>query len=481
MDNKNTSERLAPYKNQILSMSNMMIRSRSKTTLLESKIELLALHHLINTPKYIEKTDEKGVVYTVRASMINISEIKKLLGRNDHVIYSEVMNCAYILKSKVCIFEDRENNRFVMKSLYGDVTYNKGKVLFEYNPDMSKLYTNLTKNFTQVELALMFGFKKNGAFQLYKLLKSYAYTPNLPTFDEKLSQDELPGYTVSFTPTDFRMLLGFVNIDQDELRKEAWKAHPDFDKMLKDENNPQYKRWTDFKRRVIIPGIKEINDTSDIYISEIQESKSGCGGRTDVIYVTVKHNQKYYLANKEKEKGVSVKKILTEDEKEDFAGELLRTYSSFPLRFRDWLSISAAADYDLSRIRTAAEVLSTTPNVTSPCAFLISAIKERWEPNNTAGEDEEDAGTPPADKSPAKIQKPSRKKTTPGSPVSANTTRAKKNTRTARSPKTIPYNNYSQRNYTKDELNSIERLLLKRSGQMEPPVASTTGTEGCQP
>ena len=70
---------------------------------------------------------------------------------------------------------------------------------------MKKYFLGLKQNFSKLKLPILFSFKRNGGFQLYKLLKSYAYPPHLPEIDMSLSQEELPSFAIYYNLTDLRM------------------------------------------------------------------------------------------------------------------------------------------------------------------------------------------------------------------------------------------------------------------------------------
>lgn len=136
--------------------------------------------------------------------------------------------------------------------MYEDVSYENGILCIEFNPDMEEYYTNLKENYTKLSLPIFFSFHKNGGLQLYKLLKSFAY--NLPEIDISITQEDLPRYAIYFDLTELKMILGYIDISQEKLRKEGNKIKPDFEKMAREEINPQYRRWSDFSTRVITPG-----------------------------------------------------------------------------------------------------------------------------------------------------------------------------------------------------------------------------------
>ena len=103
-----------------------------------------------------------------------------------------------------------------------------------------------------------------------------------PKYDEE--QEDLECIVKEYKLSELRVDLGFVNLDEDDkIRAEAKKARPNWEKIDNLDKTPKYKRWSDFYTRVIKPGIKEINEKSDIYIKDIEPVKTGKGGKITSI------------------------------------------------------------------------------------------------------------------------------------------------------------------------------------------------------
>lgn len=375
------------YKNEFITIDNSIVRAREKTNLLESKIEILAIHHLDKSSKIKEKMDNHGNKYMVNYVVLSAKEIQQLMGRTDGDTYIDIRHAAFALKEKYLIVENRESRQFVLRSMYGDVAYDNGSLYVEFNPDVQDLFLDMKEKFTKLSLPIMFSFRKNGGFQLYKVLKSYAFSPNLPKIDMSLSQEELPVFRVSFELTDLRMVLGYVDINQDKLREEAQKKNPNFEKMAKEEKKPQYKRWSDFNNRVIEPGVEEINAISDIYIADIVKGTSGRGGRVTSIDFYIQHNKAYYEEQQNSEEGTEAKPKakpapeLTEDEKADFYDEILDIIEE-KIKIRDAMTLAEVAEYDIEKIKAAYEIMkaySKKAQIENVTGFLIAAIEKGFE------------------------------------------------------------------------------------------------------
>ncbi len=374
------------YQNQFVTLSNSVIRAREFTNLLESKIEILAIHNMDVDMKQREKTDANGESYSVSYVMLKAAEIKELMGRTDGDVYNDIKDASIALKQKILIIEDKEQKRYLLKSMYSDIAYANGQLYVEFEPSMQDYFLNLKENFTKLQLPILFSFEKNGGLQLYKLLRSYVYSPNLPGIDMSVTQEELPEYAVSFDLPDLRMLLGYVDIRQDALRREGNKKRPNWQKMVDEEKHQKYRRWSDFSVRVIEPGIKEINEKSDIYISRMEKITSGRGGKVSGLTFCIQHNKAYHARHDVVKPGSAQTqtrtetngKVLSEAEMDDLIDEL-REIIKEPVKTKDLKALAKASGYDPERVRAAYAAAEDYPKeISNLVAFLLKAMQENY-------------------------------------------------------------------------------------------------------
>lgn len=371
------------YDNKYVALSNALIQAREKTSLLESKIELLAIYRLINEMNTREREDSEGKIYSVHSVTINSSEIRQLICRKGGSLYGQIEAAAYELKQKMYYYRDPGNNRFTMASLYGTVEYMDGKLTIDFNPDTEHLFLELKDNFTKLRLDIAFKFQTNGGFQLYKLLKSYAYS--LPGIDENLPQEQQETIAKQYSLSELRLQLGYVDLNQPEVKKEVSKKNPDAEKISSLEKKPKYKRWVDFYNRVIEPGLKEVNQISDIYISSIDKI-CGAHGRVDGVIIKIQNNKKYYLDHSQEKKNkkdqIIKEKIFTvksEDEIDDFIDELRDLFDE-KLKTKELKSIAEAAEYNIEDIKKIYDIAqNTTSSIENLTGFMIAGLKNGYE------------------------------------------------------------------------------------------------------
>ena len=361
------------YDNKYIALSNALAQAGAKTSLLESKIEFLAIYRMNSEMKEREKKDHKGRPYSVHYVDISASEIRQLIESKSGRLYEQIEAAAIELKQKLYIYRDEAKNQFRMDNLYGEVSYENGKLSIEFNPNTEFLFTELSSNYTRLRLGIAFKFSTNGGFQLYKLLKTHTYV--LPEIDPDVPQEEQASISKEFPLSDFRLQMGYVNLDQPDIKTEGAKAHPDVEKMVEMEKKPKYKRWQDFYARVIAPGVEEINRISDIYISSV-EKQCIAHGKVDRIIITVQNN-KAYGQKKASKPDVKPKVALTETEQLDFADKIRELFKE-PLKTSQLIEIAKAAEFDENKIRKAYDIACERPR-DNLVGFMIAAVQNSYE------------------------------------------------------------------------------------------------------
>lgn len=379
------------YSNKTVSLANALVQAREKASLLESKIELLAMYKMNKEIKSREKKDSQGNSYNVHFVEVLSSEIKPMVGKS-HALYSQIEAAAIELKQKLYIYRDEQSEQFLMDNLYGAVEYNKGKLTVEFNPSTEHLFYQISTNFTKINLGIALAFKSNGGFQLYKLLKSYSYT--LPKVDKSLSQEDQASIAQFFSLSELRLQLGYVDLNQPDIKREGAKRNPDAEKMNSLDKKPKYSRFNDFSKNVLEVGQTEINETSDIFITF--ETERGPYNRVEGVTFHIQNNVKYALAGSENKKDsqnraqdnntsdINTMKMdefgqkngMSDTDKADFYDKVLDLIDE-KVKLRDVISICEAAEYNYEIIKEKYQ-LSKKANIDNLIGWMISAIKNDY-------------------------------------------------------------------------------------------------------
>lgn len=371
------------FANKKVSINNAFIQAREKTSLLESKIELYSQYKLSDPNLVQERTklDINNVPYTVHHVTINASELRTLTGRSGGSLYDQMFAASLFLGKKAYIYYNKEEKRFRRDNLYGPVEYKDGILDIEFNPDTEQLLLDTAGgNFTQLLLNIAFKFQTNGGFQLYKKHSVLMHRlPKVGEFDMSLPQEKYPAIIKKYTLSEFRLEMGYVDLDQPDIIAESEKKHPDPEVMAELEKRPKFKRWNDFYSKVIEKGIEEVNEISDIYIPYIKPEKGAHGKVTGVI-VCSQRNKKFLEREADKYKKDKTPAIITDKDKDEILDKIRELIPELQ-KTSEARSIAEAADYDLKKVEKATGVLKSQTKDTQIVPFMIKAIKENWDAN----------------------------------------------------------------------------------------------------
>lgn len=379
------------YKDETLSVSNEFLRAKETTNLLQSKIEDLALYHLNKDPKNVEKVDANGQPYTVHAVEVTASEIKLLMGKSNSKLYSYMAKTAVALKFKMIMALNPEDEQFFFRSVYEDVSYQKGTMTIEYNPGVEKLLLDKTKGYTKLSLPILWSMKTNSGYQLAKLLTSYCYM--LPKVDLTKSQEEQEVKILHFSASEFKVQLGYVNLNQPDIKKEASKRRPDFDAIVNMEIKPQYASWYDLYKRAVLPGIKEVNEKPHPFIiKELKTDSTGKGSKVKNVWIYFQRRVPGYSASDDntKTKKTSVVQNTVSgntvtDVGDDFDNESIMKVlalfedSDISVKLKEAKLLLQDAEGDIERIKRAYELSKEQDYIRNFIGWMRTAIQNNYE------------------------------------------------------------------------------------------------------
>ena len=358
MKNEQNKNKSITVNQDLYKKSNFLISAKYKSSLLENKI---IAYSLSRSSDFIEDPKSK-IIY----SRISASEIRELLNGNEGSFYSQLKELAPILTGRVIGITNSVDKTFEFISIISHAKYENSELIIGWNPLLKDFLVNLESNFSLLSLRLVLSFQTNWALRIYELLRAKAFSYY------SVSNNE---YRIQYSLSELKFELGVADASNEEIRKilDNKKLTPeDFDKALNKANEKgiaKYKTWSDFKRKVIDPAIKEINsiDCSEMNIS-YKLKKCGLGGKVDGIEFFVKMNKSLPKETIDADKIQEIDDLL--DELRDICGSDFKSKD-----LRHFLSV---ANGDISKVKKAYEVYKKSKDVDNNVGFMISAIKDGY-------------------------------------------------------------------------------------------------------
>lgn len=231
--------------NRVLMKNNMLVKARYSLSLVENRIFLFMLYKL-------QKKSE-GVL-TCSISHLEFKEIVKFKQKNT---IKGILDILEELRKKPIYFrEDKKNKKGSIWGAYGFINgYEYDDELGIFNIEASEKIHNLLKEYlkmgyTPVNVQIWLSLNNSYAQRFYDLLRLWSGTKD----------------TINYSLYEIKELLMLDN---------------------------KYSKYNDFKRRVIIPAIKELNDTGYF---EIDFKENKVGRKVDSIDFIVKDldKRKYF-------------------------------------------------------------------------------------------------------------------------------------------------------------------------------------------
>lgn len=216
--------------------------------MLENRITAIALTRI--------ELNNKGSHSTLEAKLYP-GELKKMVSDPKH-IYRDLKKVAKLITGRSILMENG-NGDFKAFSLIPYAEYVNGVFTIKFNEELKDYIIGLKNNYTVFELEVVKKFKLNASFRLYEILKKEAY--KIPKTKD--------GYTLAiYNLSELRFILGLANNESTLVRNSiaTYKSNIDWDIVYSklDKKDKKYEDWREFRRCIIEPARKELEEVSDI-------------------------------------------------------------------------------------------------------------------------------------------------------------------------------------------------------------------------
>ena len=339
----------------VVTRSNEFISSKYKATLLESKLLVLSISRLQNR-SYGNDQD-----LTVSFSA---AELKALLNEEDSKsIYTKLKYSAKHLMQNFFVIQDRTRNNFKMSVIVRECEYKDGVFTVSFDKSIREHIFKLSNNYTPMKLSILLSFSKgrsNSAYRIYEILRTHLYKI-------KSGQDHV---TVRYDLYDFMVYTGQVDINDDKVQS-APEAGKNSEYIVNKIAGPDAKKninWRDFRRRVLLPAVDEINAITDIHV-DCTPVRGGAGAKVVAIDFEISRNPNYSMP-------------IIESFKVD-ADMLIKFEDMIPERMsvRDETAIIKAAAGNFNRIEKIYEMALKQAEIKDLVAWMIAGLREGWDLN----------------------------------------------------------------------------------------------------
>jgi plasmid replication initiation protein len=206
---------IPPIEKLVVVKHNDLIDAAQQLSVLESRIILTC----------ISRVNSKEVLDPSIKFVLSVEDIKDLVGVGGRSAYENLRDAVNRLAERWVVLL-KPSKRISERKIrwVSEIAYipTEGVIELFFTPSISNLLSDITKNFTQYKLENVLGFKCIYSIRFYELFKRWGGTGK--------------------------------EIDLEDLQE-----------LL--ELGDKYARWDNFKAKVLIPVVKDINETSDVKVS----------------------------------------------------------------------------------------------------------------------------------------------------------------------------------------------------------------------
>lgn len=373
-------------------VSNNIIMGIGKQTLLGKKVFLLSLGKVTdrkrsdykNIPRYKEYLDMGFDLTTGMVAEINMSDLKPAFGKyrsgqnyeqlkklfnpnpaNAELEYTLQGMFNMLIKNDISGIYGRTS--LIQTTLY-DKKLGKLFVKFTEEPIVRKNVIELKNNFTQLPERTMLNLFNFYAYSMYQMLKA--------DFDKENSMRKKRGLPLAKTLkfryelAELKFKLGILSSNKPEVSNALEVKNPHYTEI--EEIYTTYSagampRYNDFKKYVLIPAQKEIEEKTDMSY-DFEPVKNGKKIVAVDILVTITNKETEIVTSDE----------LTEDDKLDIEQEILELIEE-KVTLKDIKAIAIAADYNVQKVKDAYEIMKdSSSTVDNVVGFLIKAIQNNY-------------------------------------------------------------------------------------------------------
>ncbi len=340
--------------------SNKLIKSRYYASTIENKMLAFGMARLQNKLQYSDSTE---VVFSTE-------EVEMLTGVTDNSRkYDRLKQAASKLNTMHTIIENENKDGFKSMAIVPNCEYRNGEFRMEFNSALKGVLYQVKKDFTPFPLETIASFENktsSATLRIYQYFKM--------ELQKAVKLKKKTEITLSYEYEEFVLNIGQINTDIAEIKDLVEKKAPA--KYIVEKAVEFNKKGVkcavcvaskaDFKRRVLEPAIKEINEKTEIDVELLNYVGKGKSGNNNII---LKVKQKPERAFEEGEKYWDCVAGFT-----DYVQELSLYEDGEDIR-----KIIKVADADLGRIRDVAEIVRSMDHVRDFTAAMIAGLKEGWD------------------------------------------------------------------------------------------------------
>ncbi len=354
----------------MVSRSNVLIESKSSTSLFERKLLNIAIA-------------KATIVDGELIASVSTRDIKNYLHISGNSIYTRLKEASKETLGHVVSIEDEGKENFIMFNVVNKCEYRDGVFTTRFTKEMKPHIYNLKKDYTRMSLDVLCSFKSLFTTRIYEILRTQYYR------FEKEQKEEIvvpKPPKAPYSLSELKFTLNVVDVNASKTVKKLVEQGL-FEEALMEIKDAPFDDWRNFRRKVLEVAKKELEESEYSEICfDYEPIKVGKGGKvTGVIFKVRKNPNCTHHSDLWRIRGEEMVEIIPDviearkaEIQEGMILEVADIFGSEPITIQDIRTLIIASDYDVEAIKKAFQMAQQQSFIGNLVGWLRKCLEEKW-------------------------------------------------------------------------------------------------------
>ena len=358
---------------EMVSRSNVLIESKSSTSLFERKLLNIAIAKAVI---------EDGELI----ARVTTKDVKNYLHISGNSIYTRLRDASKETLGHVVSIEDEGKENFIMFNVVNKCEYRDGVFTTRFTKEMKPHIYNLKKDYTRMSLDVLCSFKSLFTTRIYEILRTQYYR------FEKEASDEIIVPRPPKAPYSLSELKFTLNVVDANAYKTVKRLVEQgrFDEAIEEIKDASFEDWRNFRRKVLEVAKKELEESNYSEICfDYEPVKSGKGGKVTGIRFKVRKNLNCtHHSDLWRIRGDEMLEIIPDvleakqpGIQEGLILEVADIFGNEPITIQDIKTLILAADQDVESIKKAFGMAKQQTYINNLVGWMKKCLEEKWYEN----------------------------------------------------------------------------------------------------
>lgn len=358
---------------EMVSRSNVLIESKSSTSLFERKLLNIAIAKAVI---------EDGELI----ARVTTKDVKNYLHISGNSIYTRLRDASKETLGHVVSIEDEGKENFIMFNVVNKCEYRDGVFTTRFTKEMKPHIYNLKKDYTRMSLDVLCSFKSLFTTRIYEILRTQYYRFEKEASDEIIvPRPPKAPYSLS----ELKFTLNVVDANASKTVKRLVEQGR-FDEAIEEIKDASFEDWRNFRRKVLEVAKKELEESNYSEICfDYEPVKSGKGGKVTGIRFKVRKNLNCtHHSDLWRIRGDEMLEIIPDvleakqpGIQEGLILEVADIFGNEPITIQDIKTLILAADQDVESIKKAFAMAKQQTYINNLVGWMKKCLEEKWYEN----------------------------------------------------------------------------------------------------